>query len=114
MVEPSFGSSALRSWSHGDGDRRGACGGKSPRHRASLLVAFSTFVFVVGFTLLYICPINATIFAADTGTAQETRAVLDRFIFADEFRFVVGCVSFGALLWAFRLPSPGAIGHRRS
>src|SRR5476649_2052120 len=41
-----------------------AAGWRSPRHRAALLVALISYVFVVAFTLLYIYPINATVLAA--------------------------------------------------
>lgn len=87
-----------------------AAGWRSAPYRAALSVALGCWLFVVGFTLLYIYPINDTLFVV--GPSQpgdvETRELLSRWILADRFRFAVGCVSFIALLWAFRLPLPGA------
>ena len=92
-----------------------AAGWRSAPHRRALVVALGCWLFVVGFTLLYIYHLNDTLFAL--GPSQpgdvETRELLGRWILADRFRFGVGCVCFIALLWAFRLPLPGN-GSRRS
>jgi hypothetical protein len=85
-------------------------GWKSAPHRIALSVALGCWLFVIGFTLLYIYPINDLLFA--TGMSRpgddETLTLLRRWILADRFRFAVGCVSFVALLYAFRLPLPGS------
>jgi hypothetical protein len=39
-------------------------------------------------------------------SAEEIRAMADRWVFADRLRFVVGVVAFLALLRAFKLPVP--------
>jgi uncharacterized membrane protein len=79
-----------------------------PRHRFALLLAAACFAFAVVFTLLYIYPINAVLFeqAGGSHSAEEIRAMADRWIFADRLRFAVGVVGFLAVLWAFRLPMP--------
>jgi Domain of unknown function (DUF1772) len=91
-------------------------GWRSAPHRRALSVALGCWLFVIGFTLLYIYPLNDTLFVV--GSAQpgdvETRDLLRRWILADQFRFGIGCVSFIALLWAFRLPLPGARESLRS
>jgi hypothetical protein len=83
-------------------------GWHSPRHRAPLSVALISYSFIVAFTLLYIYPINTTILAGGVSTVEDTRVILQRFNLADQFRFVIGCVCFLALLWAFRLAVPTA------
>src|SRR5438477_7872761 len=81
-----------------------AAGWRSPRHRTALLVALISYLFHIAFTALYIYPMLPTILAGGASTVEETRIVLHRFILADRFRLVVGCGTFVALLWAFRLP----------
>jgi hypothetical protein len=81
-----------------------AAGWRSPRHRTALGIALGSYLFVVAFTVIYIAPLLPTILAGGASTVEETRSILDRFILADRVRFVVGCGTFAALLWAFRLP----------
>ncbi len=77
-------------------------------HRSALLVALACWLIVVGFTLLYIYPINDDLFGAALSRLgdEEARNLLQRWIIADRARFAVGCVGFIALLFAFRLPLP--------
>jgi uncharacterized membrane protein len=79
-----------------------------PRHRFALLLTTACFAFAVVFTLVYIYPINAVLFAQAGGnhTAEEIQTMAERWIFADRLRFVIGIIGFGAVLWAFRLPIP--------
>lgn len=80
-----------------------------PRHRYALLLAVTCLLlFGVVFTLAYVYPINAVLFhqAGGSHSAEEIRAMVDRWIFADRMRFAIGIVGFLALLWAFRQPIP--------
>ncbi len=88
-----------------------AAGWRSPTHRAALLVALTSYLFIIAFTVLYIYPTLPTILAGGASTVEETRIVLHRFILADRFRFVIGFGTFLALLWAFRLPYPPTAGR---
>lgn len=83
-------------------------GWKFAMHRSALLVALACWLIVVGFTLLYIYPINDDLFGAALSRLgdEEARNLLQRWIIADRARFAVGCVGFIALLFAFRLPLP--------
>jgi hypothetical protein len=76
------------------------------RHRIALLVAVLCLAFAVVYTVVYIYPINEVLFtqAGGSHTAEEVRSMAERWIFADRLRFAVGCVAFGAILWAFRTP----------
>src|SRR5262245_7195764 len=80
-----------------------------PRHRYALIIAVACFVlFGVVFTLTYVYPINAVIFTQAGGdrSADEIRALVHRWLFADRLRFGIGIIGFLALLWAFRQPIP--------
>jgi hypothetical protein len=81
-------------------------GWRSPKHRAALRVAVASYLFIIALTVLYIYTMLPTILAGGASTVEETRLILERFILADRFRFVVGCGTFFAPLWAFRLPYP--------
>jgi hypothetical protein len=85
-------------------------GWTSAPHRTALSVAFGCWLFVIGFTLLYVYPINDHLFVAGSSqlTDSESRELLQRWVIADRVRFVVGCVGFIALLRAFRLPLPAS------
>ena len=78
----------------------------SAPHRRALAIAVACWLAVIGFTLLYIYPMNDALFAPGSSALSDdaTRALLQRWIVADRFRFAIGCVSFIALLHAFRLP----------
>ncbi len=77
-----------------------------PRHRAWLLLAVGCFAFGLIFTLAYVYPINAVLFnqAGGSGSDDEIRSMVSRWVFADGIRFVVGLVGLFAVLQAFRLP----------
>jgi hypothetical protein len=77
-----------------------------PRHRAWLLLAVGCFVFGLIFTLAYVYPINAVLFnqAGGSGSDDEIRSMVSRWVFADQIRFVIGLVGLFAVLQAFRLP----------
>jgi hypothetical protein len=79
-------------------------------HRNVLLVANLCFAFAAVFTLVYIYPINAVLFAQAGGSqsGEEIRAMADKWIFADRLRFAVGVIGFLAALQAFRLPLPAS------
>lgn len=89
-----------------------------PAHRRPLLVAVGCFVlFAVPFTVLAVYPINAVLFDAAGGTADDAaiRAMAGRWILYDRLRFAVGVVGFVALLHAFRLPfTPVPTGRPRA
>jgi hypothetical protein len=81
-----------------------------PRHRRALLVAVLCFAgFAAIFTITFVYPINAVLFeqAGGTGSADEIRALVRRWILLDRIRFLVGLVGFAALLHAFRIPISG-------
>jgi uncharacterized membrane protein len=86
-------------------------GWTSVPHRRALLLALGCWLSTVVFTLLYIYPMNDSLFAAGPTllTDDQMRELLRHWILADRYRFVVGCVCFVALLRAFRLPLPGRI-----
>jgi Domain of unknown function (DUF1772) len=77
-----------------------------PRHRAWLLLAIGCFAFGLILTLAYVYPINSILFnqAGGSGSDDEIRSMVSRWIFADRIRFVVGLVGLFAVLQAFRLP----------
>jgi len=79
-----------------------------PRHRTALLVAVVCLATAVAFTLGYVYPINAVLFARAGGdhTAAEIEALVRTWIWADRARFAVGVVAFIAIMRAFRLPLP--------
>jgi hypothetical protein len=83
-------------------------GWPSVLHRFALLGALACWLIVIGFTLLYIYPINDDLFVSGSSPLSDDamRELLQRWIVADRLRFAIGCVSFVALLYAFRLPRP--------
>jgi hypothetical protein len=77
-----------------------------PRHRTALGIAVLCLVATIVFTVIYVYPINAVLFAhagADLPGAEIAELVRN-WIWADRLRFGVGVVAFVALLQAFRLP----------
>jgi Domain of unknown function (DUF1772) len=93
-----------------------AAGWRSVPHRFALSIALACWLIVVGFTLMYIYPMNDDLFVAGSSPLSDdaTRELLRRWIVADRLRFAIGCVSFIALLHAFRLPLNGTVlRHRR-
>lgn len=80
-----------------------------PRHRRALGLAVACVGAAVVFTVAYVYPINAVLFeqAGGGGSAAEVTALVQRWVWADRLRFVVGTVAFVALLRAFREPLPG-------
>ena len=83
-------------------------GWPSRPHRNALMVALACWLFVVALTLLYIYPMNDSLFVVGASQPGDAAALelLHRWIFADRIRFLIGCIGFTALLWAFRLPAP--------
>jgi hypothetical protein len=83
-------------------------GWNSIPHRLALSIALACWLVVIGFTLLYIYPMNDALFVAGPFPLNDDSMseLLRRWIVADRFRFAMGCVSFIALLQAFRLPRP--------
>jgi len=83
-------------------------GWRSPAHRRFLLIATACMLFGVVYTVAYIYPINTVLMtqAGGTGTPDEIRALVQRWIFADRLRFGIGLVGFLALLRAFSTPIP--------
>jgi hypothetical protein len=79
-------------------------GWTSKPHRRWLAVAFCSWLFVAGFTLLYIYPINDRLFVDGLPQlpVEQIHELLERWIVADRFRFIIGCVTFVAVLRAFR------------
>jgi hypothetical protein len=86
-----------------------AAGWRSPKHRAALLGVVTSQLFIIAFSVLFIYPILPAIVAGGASNVEETRDILHRFILLDRFRFVVGCGTFLALLWAFQLPYPARV-----
>jgi hypothetical protein len=82
-------------------------GWRSRPHRVPLLVASASMLFGLVYTLAYIYPINSVLMAqaGGSGSPDEIRAMVQRWILADRLRFVVGTVGFLALLKAFSLPA---------
>lgn len=82
-----------------------------PGHRQALGIAVSCLVITVVFTLIYIYPINAVLFAQAGGdlSAAEIADLVRNWIWADRLRFSVGVVAFFAMLRAFRLRLPQRI-----
>ena len=78
------------------------------QHRKWLLVASVCMAFTVVFTLAYVYPINAVLFAQAGGdhSTEEVQAMARRWVMADRVRFGVGVVGFLALLRAFSIPIP--------
>jgi hypothetical protein len=76
------------------------------QHRKWLVVAVICMGFGVLFTLFYIYRINDVLFLQAGGdrSPEEIRAMARHWILADRVRFVVGCVSFLALLRALSVP----------
>jgi Domain of unknown function (DUF1772) len=85
------------------------------RHRRYLLVASACLAATVVFTVAYVYRINDLLFAqaGATVTADEVRSLVRQWILADRLRFAVGCVAFGAVLQAFRVPQETTGGLRR-
>lgn len=77
-----------------------------PAHRLPLLIAAVGVVLATIFTIVYVYPINAVLFAqaGGTGSPEQITAMVRQWIWADRLRFGVGVVAFLSLLWAFRLP----------
>ena len=88
------------------------CGWNWRAHRPFFVVAAICMTAVVVFTLAYIYPINAVLFAQASGnqTDEEIRAMLRAWIFADRVRLLVVSIGYLALLRAMNIPMPG-LGH---
>jgi anthrone oxygenase-like protein len=82
-------------------------GWRSRPHRVPLVVALLCMLFGLIYTLAYIYPINSVLMAqaGGSGSPDEIRAMVERWILADRLRFVVGAFGFLALLRAFSLPA---------
>jgi uncharacterized membrane protein len=85
-----------------------------PRHRAAIGVAVVCLLAAVVFTIAFVYPINAVLFAQAGGDlpAADIAALVRTWIWADRIRLVVGVVAFVALLRAFRMPLPPHIRAR--
>jgi hypothetical protein len=79
-----------------------------PAHRPLFIITAVCMTFVLLFTLIYVYPINAVLFAQAGGDhgVEEIRAMLHRWVVADRARFAVGCVGYLALLRALSIPIP--------
>jgi hypothetical protein len=79
-----------------------------PGHRRALALASACVVAATLFTIVYVYPINAVLFAeAGAGlSAAEVDSLAQQWIWADRARSLVGLVAFVAILRAFRLPLP--------
>ena len=78
------------------------------KHRRLLLVAAGCMAFTVIYTLAYIYPINSVLMvqAGGSGSADEIRAMVRQWIFADRLRYVIGIIGVVTLLRVFALPLP--------
>ena len=83
------------------------------QHRKWLLVAASSMIFGVVFTLAYVYPINDVLFlqAGGNHSPEEVQGMARQWIAADRVRFGVGVIGFLALLRALSIPFPA---HGRS
>jgi hypothetical protein len=82
-------------------------GWKHQPQRYYLLAAVAVFVFVVVFTNAYIYSLNTMLMAphATVGRSpSEIEALVDKWLFADRLRLLIGSVGYLCLLKAFRLP----------
>ena len=88
------------------------CGWNWRAHRPFFVVAAFCITAGVVFTLAYIYPLNAVLFAQAGGnhTDEEIRAMLRAWIFADRVRLLVVSIGYLALLRAMNIPMPG-LGH---
>lgn len=77
-------------------------------HRKYFLLTVVCFTFGVAFTLFYIYPINAVLFAQAGGShsAEEIRQMAHQWVLADRVRFAVSSVGFLSLLRALSIPFP--------
>lgn len=75
-------------------------------HRKYFLVMTTCMIFGLVFTLAYIYPMNAVLFAQAGGnhTGEEIRAMARQWILADRVRFAVMTIGFLALLRALSIP----------
>lgn len=79
-------------------------------HRKYFVAMTACMIFGLTFTLAYIYPINAVLFAQAGGnhTAEEIRAMARHWILADRVRFAVLSIGFLALLRALSIPIPSS------
>lgn len=83
-------------------------GWKSATHRPLLLLVMVGTLFNLVYTLAYIYPINDILMgqAGGSGSPDEIRSMVDRWVFADRLRFAIGIVAYIALSRAFTIPMP--------
>jgi hypothetical protein len=76
----------------------------SKLHRRYLLIAISSSLIVLIFTIAYIYPINAILITKAGGdkSAEEIKSMVAHWVFADRLRFVIYLVGYFFLLKAFR------------
>lgn len=72
--------------------------------RPLLLIAGFCWVFITIYTLIYIYPINDVLFkqAGGDNSPEAIKAMVNKWLFADRFRFAIGTAGYGCLLWVFR------------
>lgn len=77
-----------------------------PAHRLALGIASTGVVLATVFTIVYVYPINAVLFAqvGGNGSPEQITTMVQQEIWADRLRFGVGVGVFFFLLRAFRLP----------
>jgi len=78
-------------------------------HRRLLLVATTCMAFGILYTITYIYPINQILFFQPGGQrdAEEIKAMVRQWIFADRLRFSISIVGYICLLRAFSRPAAG-------
>ncbi len=79
-----------------------------PQHRPLFIASAIILTAGVVFTLVYVYPINAVLFAPSSGnhTDGELRQMLQHWIFIDRIRFCVMTLGYLALLRTLSLPLP--------
>ncbi|MDP4262824.1 MAG: DUF1772 domain-containing protein [Bacteroidota bacterium] len=72
--------------------------------RILFIIAGCCWVFITAYTLIHIYPINDILFkqAGGNNSPDVIRNMVDKWLFADRFRFVIGTAGYFCLLWVFR------------
>lgn len=76
----------------------------APGQRRWLLASAACMIIMIVFTLVFVYPIN-TILMTHAGagkTAKEVTALAETWVLADRIRFIVGCIGYIAILYAFQ------------